>query len=562
MHTHKILNIASPDKHLQNILAKETGISKITAQLLINRGVKTPEAADKFLNADATGLLDPYSFSDMQRAVGLIRRAAENKEKVMVFGDYDVDGITALALAKGALSKAGIDALCCLPHRIKDGYGLTKDIVQTAQEKKIKLLITVDCGISNHSQIKELRSRSIEVIVTDHHEPADTLLPEASCIINPKVKESGYQYRDLAGVGVAYKLCQAIAGDNLAGELDLVTLGTIADLVPLNGENRIIAKEGLRRLSNTKRVGIQALMETSGVKNKRINAGSVSFILAPRLNAIGRMDTAEVALSLLMAETEEEALSLARVIENYNRQRQKVEGKIMEEAQDIINKDINFKEHKIIVIAKEDWHQGVLGIVASKLADRFYRPVIVISKADGLCKGSGRSIKSFHLFQALSECASLLKAFGGHSHAAGLVIDKDSIDEFRKSINGLAKDRLKIEDLLPGLDVDMELSLSDLSADLIAQLDMLEPFGAANPEPLFFTRNLKLKGQPQLLGRNTMKFYVTDGLITHQVIGFGFSGLKDSLVSADYLDLVYVPRIDSWQGTDSIILEVEDIFFR
>lgn len=562
MHPHKILNIATADKHLQNTLAKETGISKIIAQLLINRGVTSPEAAEIFLKGGAGELLSPYSFSDMRRAVALIRKAADNKEKVMAFGDYDVDGITALALLKGTLSKIGIDALHCLPHRIKDGYGLTRDILRVALEKKIKLLITVDCGISNHSQIKELRSHNIDVIVTDHHEPADALLPEASCIINPKVKGSGYKYRDLAGVGVAYKLCQAIANDTLAGELDLVTLGTIADVVPLNGENRIIAKEGLKMLSDTKRAGLRALIETSGIKNKKISSGFVSFILGPRLNASGRMDTAEVALSLLMADEEAQALELARTIENYNRQRQKVEAGIMEEAQDIINKEVNFKEHTIIVIAKENWHQGVLGIVASKLADRFYRPVIVISKADGLCKGSGRSIKSFHLFQALSECANLLQAFGGHSHAVGLVIDKDSIEEFRKNINRLAKEKLRIEDLLPGLDVDMELSLPDLDADLITQLEALEPFGAGNPEPLFYTRNLKLKGQPQLLSRNTLKFYVTDGLVTHQAIGFGMSNFKDSLMSADYLDLAYIPRIDSWQGEDSVILEVEDIFFR
>lgn len=562
MHPHKILNIASQNKHLQNTLSKELGISKVFAQVLINRGIHSPPAAQDFLKASCAQLLDPYSFADMPKAVALIRKAAERKEKVILFGDYDVDGVTSVALLKGTFSRIGLDTLHYLPHRIKDGYGLTKDIIEAALAAKARLLITADCGTSDHQRIKELRSKNIDVIVTDHHEPADSGLPEASCIINPKVKGCRYKYRELAGVGVAYKLCQALTNDVLFDELDLVSLGTVADVVPLTGENRVLAKEGLKRLADTKRPGLKALMETSGISNKKISTGFISFILGPRLNAGGRMDSAQVSLDLLMAATPEEALPLARLIEAHNRQRQKIEGRIMEEAQDIINREINFKEHKVIVIAKEDWHQGVLGIVAAKLADKFYRPVIVISKSAGLCKGSGRSIKNFHLFQALSECAGLLKAFGGHAHAAGLSIDKNSIDQFRQNINRLAKEKLKIEDLLPALDIDMELSLADLNGDLAAELEMLEPFGAGNSEPLFYTRGLRLKGQPQLLSRNTLKFFVTDGALTYPAIGFGLSDFKDSLVNADILDLVYLVRIDRWQGGDSIILEVEDIFFR
>jgi len=562
MHNHKILNIAQPNTHLQNSFSQELGISKILAQLLVNRGIYNTEEAEEFLKANLSHLLDPNSFLDMPRAVDLIKKSAKNKERVMVFGDYDVDGLTALTLLKTTLSKIGLEPMHYLPHRIKEGYGLTKNILNIAKQKKIKLLITADCGMGNLEQIKELRRNNIEVIVTDHHEPIGKELPPASVLINPKLKNSGYKYRDLAGVGVAYKLCQALTNDMLFEDLDLVSLGTIADVVPLTGENRVIVKEGLLRLSSTKRIGLKALIENSGIKNKKITSEFVSFILGPRINASGRMDSAEISLNLLMSQKEEEAQKLAELIETYNRQRQRIENKIMEEAQDLIDKEINFKEHNVIVIAKEDWHQGVLGIVASKIADKFHRPTIVISKTGDLCKGSGRSIKNFHLFQALLECQEFLETFGGHSHAVGLIISSDRIADFKNGINRLAKEKLKLEDLLPSLDIDMELSLSDLNDEIISGLEVLEPFGRGNPEPLFYTRNLRLKGEPLVLGRDTIKFWVSDGNITYQAIGFGMASFKDCLESAESFDFVYTPRIDNWQGEGSVILEAKDIFFK
>jgi single-stranded-DNA-specific exonuclease len=562
MHNHKILNISPSNIHLQNAFSQELGISKILAQLLVNRGIAHIEEAEKFLKTNLNHLLDPHTFLDMHRAVNLIKKAAKNKERVMIFGDYDVDGLTALTLLKTTLSKIGLEPMHYLPHRIKEGYGLTKNILNIAKQKKIKLLITADCGMGNLEQIKELRRNNIEVIVTDHHEPIGKELPPASVLINPKLKNSGYKYRDLAGVGVAYKLCQALTNDMLFEDLDLVSLGTIADVVPLTGENRVIVKEGLLRLSSTKRLGLKALIENSGIKDKKMTSTFVSYIIGPRINASGRMDTAEISLNLLMSEKEDEAKKLAQLIETFNRQRQRIENKIMEEAQDLIDREINFKEHNVIVIAKEDWHQGVLGIVASKIADKFHRPTIVISKTGDLCKGSGRSIKNFHLFQALLECQEFLETFGGHSHAVGLIISSDRIADFKNGINRLAKEKLKLEDLLPSLDIDMELSLSDLNDEIILGLEVLEPFGRGNPEPLFYTRNLRLKGEPLVLGRDTIKFWVSDGNITYQAIGFGMASFKDCLESAESFDFVYTPRIDNWQGEGSVILEAKDIFFK
>ena len=562
MARNRILKISAQDSSLQKRLSSELGISKILAQILINRGLSCAKDAQSFLDASLKCLLDPYQFPDMHKATTRIKQAVSHKEKIMIFGDYDVDGLTALALLKNTFKKMGLDVEHYLPHRIKEGYGLSRDIARIAREKNIKLLITVDCGTSNHKEVEELQRHNIDVIITDHHEPSGIDLPVATSIINPKVKGCSYKYKHLAGVGVAYKLCQALTGSTLNEDLDLVSLGTIADVVPLTGENRVIVKEGLKQLPQTKRPGLVALMESSRVRKDKFTSTSVSFILGPRINASGRMDTSETSLNLLLSENREEAEKLAKILEEHNRARQKIESKIMEEAEDIINREVNFKEHKVIVIAKENWHRGVLGIVASKLADRFYRPTIVISIDQGLCKGSGRSIKNFHLFSALVECKDFLNSFGGHAHAAGLVIAPEKIEDFRKSINRLAQEKLSLEDLLPSLEIDMELSLSDLNERVVTELEALEPFGEGNPEPLFCSRNLKLKGEALSLGRETLKFWVSDGKVAFQAIGFGLAGLKETLLNSAGFDLIYTPRIDTWQDNSSIILEIRDIFFR
>lgn len=562
MHSHKILNLAPLNFIFREKLSKEFKISKILAQILINRGITEPAQAQEFLNTSLKQMLDPFSFSDMAKVVERINQALRKKEKVMIFGDYDVDGITSIVILENSLKKMGIDTQHYMPHRVKEGYGLSKNILKLAKERNINLLITVDCGTSNIREVEDLKRHNIDTIITDHHEPLTQDLPPGVGIINPKVKGSTYKYRELAGVGVAYKLCQALAGSRLSDELDLVTLGTIADVVPIIGENRVIVKEGLKVLSQTKRPGLKALIKRAGIKNKAFNPTFVSFILGPRLNASGRMDSAETSLRLLMSNNEVEAEELAEVLEQCNRTRQRVESKILEEAEAIINKEVNFKEHKVIVVAKEGWHQGVLGIVASKLADRFYRPAIVISLDEKICKGSGRSIKNFHLFHALGECNEFLHSFGGHAYAVGLMITRDNISDFKDSINRLAQDKLSLEDLLPSLEIDMELSFSDLNAESVEELERLEPFGTANPEPLFYTRGLKLKGEPKELARETIKFWATDGESALEVIGFGMSSLRTSLKKANTFDLVYTARMDNWLGEPSVILEAKDIFFR
>lgn len=562
MKSYKILDILRSDPSLQNSFAKELKISKILAQLLINRGMKTVDEADKFLNVKLAHLHSPNAFAGMGEAKRLVHQALLRKDRVMVCGDYDVDGLTALSLVKRTLSSMGLHVEHHLPHRVKDGYGIHREIVRIAIDKKIKLLVSVDCGISNFKEVEDLRREGIEVIITDHHEPTGQDLPSASVIINAKVKKSGYPYRDLAGVGVAYKFCQGVSAKLLFEDLDIVSLGTIADVVPLHGENRIIAKEGLSRLKKTTKAGLRALIESARVAQGKISATSVSFMLGPRINASGRVDSSETSFSLLMCEEMSEARELAGALERFNRQRQKIEADMLQEAQDLINHQVNFKEHQVIVVAKEGWHQGVLGVVASKLSDKFYRPTIIISIAEPFCKGSGRSIANFHLFDALKECQHSLHAFGGHAHAAGLVIERRRIDEFRRAINLFAKDTLRIEDLLPSLKVDMVLSLADLSDELIDEIQRLEPFGTDNPEPLFFTPNLSLKGKPQVMGREALKFWVTDGATTCQAIGFKMGQFCQGLSEAKSLDIVYTLKMDSWQGKDSLLLEVKELVIK
>jgi len=557
---HTILNIPSRRNPICSLFVKELAISDALAQVLANRGISTVREADRFLHVKLEHLHDPFAFAAMPAAVALIKKALYNKDRILVHGDYDVDGITSLSLLKNTLVRMGAVVEHYIPHRLKEGYGVHKTIPKRAKDRGIKLFITADCGTNSEKELSELRGLGMDVLVTDHHEPADPDgLSAASVVINPKMKGSLYPYRDLAGVGVVYKLCQALTGNRLEEDLDLVSLGTIADSVPLTGENRVIAKEGLLRIARTQRLGLRTLMESSGILNKAMRPDSVSFILGPRINASGRMDTADVAFNLLSSVHEGEAKDLAREIEQFNRKRQKVEGAILEEAQDLIAREINFKEHEIIVLAKEGWHLGVLGIVASKLVDQFNRPVILISMNEAGCRGSGRSIKNFHLFDGLASCRDLLDNFGGHQHAIGMVIPRKNIETFKDRINQYAKRSIMLEDLLPRIDVDMELPLEAITDTLIQELDGVAPFGCGNPEPLFLTRNLRLKGEPRLLSRDTLKFWVTDGVITHQAIGFGMGGYLEKLCGAEAFDLVYNPRIDTWLGQESMILEVEEI---
>lgn len=540
-------------------LSQKLNIHPLICQILINRGMTDHESLGKFLNGDISHLYDPFLLKDMQKATDRIKKAAKNKEKVLVFGDYDADGVTSCAILLSALKKMGIQTQYYIPHRVNEGYGINENAVKFAKQHKITLFISVDCGTANFKEIDSLNKAKIDAIVIDHHKPLEDKLPKAFAIVNPKQPGCKYPFKDLAAVGVVFKVLQAISGDSAFEDLDLVSLGTVADVMDITGENRIIVKEGLRRLNETKRVGVKALIEAASLKNKKITPGFVSFILAPRINASGRMDSAEKSLKLFLTEDASEAQILASDLNNHNRQRQKIEEETLRQALDLISRDVNFKEHYVIVLGQDGWHEGVLGIVASKIMDRFYRPTIIISWDEKLGKGSARSIDKFHIFEALSGCAEFLESFGGHQHAAGLTILKDNIDKFRSQINQIAKKTLSDLDLIPSLDIDAQVPLSTLDVDLVSAIENLEPFGVGNPYPLLCSRNLEIKSKPTIVGKDTIKFWVTDGKLTAQAIGFGQANLFDLIREANSIDLVYSPSIDDWHKPAEIQLEIKDL---
>ncbi len=555
----KIWKPKEPDIELKNRIAAELGTSSLFAQLLISRGITDSDAAKIFLRSELSDLFDPFLMKGMREAVERIVTAIRNKERIFIATDFDADGVTSCAILESELKRRGAAVEHYLPHRIKDGYGLNPRAVQKAAKFKAKVFISLDCGITAHSEVSALNEKGIDCIIVDHHEPPKEGLPEALTILNPKQEDCRYPFKDLASVGLVYKLIQGLESESLDQYLDLVALGTVADVAPLRGENRIFVKHGLDALNNTKRHGLQSLMESAGVKNKKISTRSISFILAPRLNASGRIDSAHSSLDLLMSSDQKEADTLARSLNDLNRQRQKIEEKVLSEAMELIEREVNFKDDFIIVLSREDWHPGVLGIVASKIVDRYYRPAVVISFQDGIGRGSARSVHGFHIYEALAQCEPFLNEFGGHKYAAGLTVDRKNIASFRNALNAVAREKFKDGLSSPVLEVDAQIPFSLVNEDLLVSIDALSPFGEGNSRPVFVSKNLAVKSKPAIAGKNSLKFWVTDGERTFEAIGFGMADFFDLVNNASRIDLAYSLGWDDWNPHNSIQLEIRDI---
>ena len=560
----KTWKILESDIALQKKLATECGVTPITAQLLINRDINDPSKADRFLKADLSSLYDPYLLKDMDKAVKRIKRAISKGEKIMIYGDYDVDGISAVALLKRVLRDLGGHIVSYIPDRIEEGYGLNKDAVKTAHRRNISLLITVDCGISGREEVEYLSRLGITAIITDHHKIFEESFPsEAYAVINPLQKDCPYPFKYLSGVAVAYKLAEALtlgSGYDIKQHLDLVALGTIQDMVPQLGENRILTKHGLRKVNDSNKKGIQALIETSGLKGRTISAREVGYMLGPRINAAGRISSAKIALRLLTTEDRGEARELAESLDKENRNRQRIESSILREAVNRVENEVNFKEEKVIVLESDDWHPGVIGIVASRITERFNRPTIMISfggKNEG--KGSGRSIKNFHLFEALAECRSLLTNFGGHAAACGLRIARKDLSKFRSKLNTVASECLEAKDFIPTLTIDMEVPLHLLKHKLISEFESLAPHGPGNRRPILSSRSLKLKSRPRHIRREGIKMWVTDNNVTCEAIGFGMNDMVDDVMESSTIDVAYTPSINRWGGLNTLQLELIDM---
>lgn len=558
----RIWKIKNSHPDLSQNLAKSLGISAITAQLLLNRGIKDEMQAHHFLHGDLASCHDGLLLKDIEKSVARIKKAISENENILLYGDYDVDGITSVALLHRVLTHLKAKVTDYIPNRLEEGYGLNIEAIKLAKRKKVSLIITVDCGISAHKEIDLANKLKIDLIVTDHHAIKSEVLPEAYSIINPLQTGCKYPFKHLAGVGLAYKLAQALLKDsafNIEEHLDLVALGTVSDLAPQKGENRILTKGGLKELNDTKKIGIKALIEASGLKGKGISCSHIGYILGPRINAMGRIGSPEVALKLLLTDDADEAKHLAGVLSKENRNRQKIEAKVLEEAMEKIEREINFKESRVIVLSNPGWHPGVIGIVASRIIDKFYRPTIVITLDGKTGKGSGRSINNFHLFDAINACKEHLIDFGGHAGACGLSIEKKNIDKFTDKINKIAKLKILDEHLYPTLDIDIEIGLSELSERLVGELDLLVPFGPGNPRPVFSSSNVYLKHEPRRLSRNGIKMWVTsDDKIICEAISFRASGLNVP-AKGEKIDLVYSPSINTWQGVSTLQLDLKDL---
>ena len=550
----------------QKYLSESLSIPPIVSQLLLNRGIDDIDKAKAFLNSSISELYNPFLMEGMHEAVSRIKRALDKKEKILIHGDYDVDGVTATALLFFTLKELGAEPVYYIPDRLTEGYGLGASGVEEAIRIKAGLVITVDCGISSHEEVGTLNKSGIDVVVTDHHE-APKILPDAHAIINPRQMSCAYPDKNLSGVSIAFKLCQALSSElhnaDFWKHLDLVSLGTVSDIAPILGENRILVKEGLKLLNNGgSNKGIRSLIEASGIKKDKLGAFEISFILGPRINAAGRLGWAGIAVELLLTGDEKRAKELAKKLNEANKERQRIEKNTLKEAICKIEKDINFKDHKVIVLHKEDWHTGVIGIVASRISDKFNRPAILISTKDGIGRGSGRSIENFHLFEALNSCEAFLKEYGGHQYACGLTILEENLSGFTKVINELAASVITTEDLIPPLYVDMDIGLSSLDYNIVEDIARLEPFGEGNPEPVFCSRGLTLARPLRVLKGEHIKFQVTDGNKNFEAIGFGMakdSDIELALRNNTMFDMAYTVSLNNWQGVSTVQLKIEDI---
>lgn len=565
-------SLAPPQPLLAEPLAAQLKISPLLAQCLLNRGMSEPVAIEKFLSPRLKNLADPFLLPNMRGAVERLLQAHARAEPLVIFGDYDVDGVTSTALLLEVLRKLGWRVEAYLPHRRDEGYGLSRDGVENCLKKfPVKLLLAVDCGSTAGETIAWLREINVDVIVLDHHQVSNPA-PAAVALVNPQLLTPNSQlptsFVELCSVGLAFKLAHALlkrgretglpgaAEFDLKPLLDLVALGTIADLVPLSGENRILVTAGLEKLNATQRPGILALKQVAQSPEK-IGVVDVGFQLAPRLNASGRLETAEASLRLLLAETLAEALPLAQNLDARNRERQKIEKSIVEEVTGVVRSKFDAQKDFVIVEGQLLWHIGVVGIVASRVLSEFYRPTIILGGDAGEWRGSGRSIAGFDLAAALRACDDLLIKHGGHAMAAGLTIAPDKVDLFRQRMNSLAQRSLKPADFQPPLRLDAEVDLNEISLASLAELEKLKPTGQGNPALQFCARKLAHKKPLQRMGakKQHVKMWVTDGAVTHEAVWWNAG---EGSLPVGQFDLAFAPSLNEYNGRTTVQLKVLD----
>jgi single-stranded-DNA-specific exonuclease len=546
-------------------LARELEVPPIIARIMLNRGIDSFGSAKQFFNLTLQQLHDPFLMADLQVAVEHVARALAQRKRILIYGDYDVDGTTGTALLTLAFRALGYRVPHYIPDRRREGYGLSMTGIEAAKAAGFDLILAVDCGVTAYEEVKEARQLGMDVIICDHHQPGSQL-PPANALLNPKRSDCPYPFKELCGVGVAFKLMQGLFRflrhdeKELYRHVDLVAIGSAADIVPLVDENRIFVKFGMEQLNRTENIGLRALIKVCGLANSEIGTGQVIFIIAPRINAVGRMGDARRAVNLLISEDEAQAEEIARVLDAENRQRRNIDEETFHEAVEIIEAECDPKNETAFVLHQENWHPGVIGIVASRLVEKYYRPTVMISTDDGIGKGSARSIPGFDIHGALAQCADLMRAFGGHKYAAGLTIASEQIPALRQRLQEVASRTLTPELLVPKLRIDGEIRLAEIEPRLVKFLKVLGPYGPQNMRPVFVSRGLRVVGTPQIVGNNHLRFQVMQNNKRLDCIGFNLGDMYHRLNdNKGEIDLAYLIEENTYQGRTTLQLRVKDI---
>jgi single-stranded-DNA-specific exonuclease len=557
------------NNNTQNLFIKELGLSPIVSRILMSREISSIDVARRFLSPSLRDLHNPFLMQDMKKAVDRLIRAIYQQEKIVIYGDYDADGITSVVVLLHFIRQIYKNVTHYIPDRIAEGYGLHRESVERLRSEGIGLIVTVDCGISDHEPIAYASKRGMDTIILDHHEPSDTL-PAAVAVVNPNRSDCHFPFKNLAAVGIVFNFLIALRSTlrregfwksenhpNLKEYLDLVALGTIGDIAPLVDENRIFAKIGLDLMTEDRRIGISALKKVSGLEHQVIDSGKASFCLIPRINAAGRIASSQVAVELLLADNQEQADDLAKKLDGFNRKRQTMEKAIFSDLLEQVGD--KFESGKIgpLVFASTKWHPGVIGIVASRMVDRFGRPVILISLKDGIGKGSGRSVADFNIYQGLKRCESILLSYGGHRYAAGISIREEDIGKFSAMLKEIVYENCPKTDFTVCTTIDAQCNLTEINHELLLQFDQLAPFGSRNPEPVLCVRNV-IVASPSIVGNNHLKMRVSSDGVSRNSIWFSNGQFLNELSTA-ILDIVFTPQINIWNGSSDIQLKMKDV---
>ncbi len=546
-------------------LAESINVDPLIARLLLSRGIRTFEDAREFFRPDLSLLHDPFLMKDMDKAVGIIDKAIRNQDRILIYGDYDVDGTTAVATVYRFFKHLYDQVGYYIPDRHSEGYGLSMQAIDWAVENGYGLIITLDCGITANEQVTYANERGLTVIITDHHLPA--VLPEAAAILNPKQADCPYPFKELSGCGIGFKLTQAFASRNEIDEqyvmqsLDLLAVSIAADIVPILGENRILTHFGLKKLNENPTVGLRAIIQLCCDK-KDLNISDIVFTIAPRINAAGRMGDAKNAVELLLSNNMQEAESRAQVINETNTDRRDVDANITREAMLVAEATSDFNSRRTTVVYGQNWHKGVIGIVASRLVEQYYRPTIVFSHADGLLTGSARSVNGFDIHNAISQCAEYVDQFGGHKYAAGLTLREENIEKFSSKFEEVVRNSIRDEQLVPLLEIDQHIRLKDITPRFFRVLKQFAPFGPGNMQPVFSSKDVYSNGFVRVVGENHLQISIQqDDSIAFSAIAFGHAEHYPLISKGLPFNVAYTIEENTWRGVTSIKLNIKDIKF-